>query len=80
MVDRADRVSFSVEAMVRGYHTYLPIAACCSGVCFAYAPLDFERGVTALFTASLASFIAAGLMEVDKDPVGAGRTESAVLK
>ena len=46
----------------------------------AYVPLDFEGGVKALLTASLALLMAAGLTEADKDPAGEGKSSSGVLK
>ena len=79
------RVSFSVEAVVRGYHAYkdiyLPIMACCAGVYFAYVLLDFKVRVKALsLTASLAAFIVAGFTEDERCPVGEGRRSSDGLK
>ena len=71
MADRADRVSFSVEAIVRGYHTYKDIWAAVVGE---ELPCQREVGNQVDTFA-----VAAGLTEADRDPLGAGRT-STVLK
>ena len=71
-VDRPDRVSFSVEAMVRGYHTCRDIWAAVLGEKGSWQPgRCFHRN-------RYKRIIAAGLTEEEKDPLGAGRTSTVL--